>query len=309
MDRLLNALKAIAEPTRLRILVVCGRAELTVSDIVRILGQSQPRVSRHLKLLVDAGLLERHQEGSWARYRLCAEGDIARSLADSVVALIADNEVQITRDLARLQTIRDEHADKAKTYFSKNAEQWEQLRALHIDEAEVDRALAKAILANSVERLIDIGTGTGHVLSTVGPKIGAGVGIDRSPDMLDVARAGLDQAGLFNCQVRQADMNQLPFEDARFDVATVHMVLHFVDEPEIALAEAARVLSPGGRLVVVDFAPHDREELVEKQAHRWLGFSDTRMKDWLEAAGLNAKRPQRLKGGPLTVVLWIAEKP
>lgn len=309
MDTLLTALKAIAEPTRLRILVVCGRAELTVSDIVRILGQSQPRVSRHLKLLVDAGLLERHQEGSWARYRLCAEGGMPRQLADSVIALIAENEVQIARDLSRLQTIRDEQANKAKTYFSQNAEQWAQLRALHIDEAEVDRALSKAVLSTSVDRLIDIGTGTGHVLNTLGTKIGAGVGIDRSPDMLDIARTGLDQAGLFNCQVRQADMNQLPFEDGRFDVATLHMVLHFVDEPGFALAEAARVLSPGGRLVVVDFAPHTLEELVDQQAHVWLGFSDARMDGWLTSAGLKPKRPQRLKGGPLTVVLWVAEKP
>lgn len=309
MDHLLSALKAIAEPTRLRIVALCGRAELTVSDIVGILGQSQPRVSRHLKLLVEAGLLERHQEGSWARYRLTGTDDTARALADAVVGLIPDAEVQIVRDRERLERLRTERVEKARAFFARNAQQWAELRALHIDAAEVDRALVKALSARSIERLIDIGTGTGHVLKLMGPTIGAGVGIDRSPDMLDLARTELDSAGLFNCQVRQADIRQLPFDDGRFDAASLHMVLHFLDDAASAVSEAARVLASGGRLVIVDFAPHDRQDLVETQGHVRLGIADDRMADWLGTAGLVAKRPQRLKGGPLTVVLWIAEKP
>ena len=309
MEPLLAALKAIAEPTRLRIVALCGAAELTVSDIVGILGQSQPRVSRHLKLLVEAGLLERHQEGSWARYRLTGAESTARALAEAVVDLLPETEVQITRDRERLEKLRGERAEKAKAFFAKNAEQWAELRSLHIDEAEVDLALVKALSSRPVDRLLDIGTGTGHVLKLMGPAIGAGVGIDRSPDMLDLARTELDAAGLFNCQVRQADIRQLPFDDRRFDAVSLHMVLHFIDDAEAAISEAARVLAPGGRLVAVDFTPHDRQELVETQGHVRLGIADDRMTAWLGAAGLRAKRPQRLKGGPLTVVLWIAEKP
>ncbi len=307
MDNLLQGLRAAAEPTRLRILGLCAHGELTVSDLVQILGQSQPRVSRHLRLLVDAALLDRHQEGNWAWYRLAthgAGGDLARIIAD----LIPDREPMLTLDLERLEKVKSSRAEQAAEYFRRNAGEWDRIRALHADSAVVDAALRKLLLEAPVRDLLDIGTGTGSVLQLVGGDVTAAVGVDLSREMLQVARANLARDGLSNCQVRQADMYQLPFPAGSFDAVTLHMVLHFADEPARALAEAARVLRPGGRLVVVDFARHAMSELAEQHQHRWLGFPDTDIAAWFAAAGLLPREAVRLEGGPLTVCLWPATR-
>lgn len=308
METLLQGLRAVAEPTRLRILGLCAHGELTVSDLVQILGQSQPRVSRHMRLLVEAGLLERNQEGNWAWYRLATRGSAAE-LARIVADLIPDRDPLLTLDLERFERVKAARAEQAAEYFRRNAGDWDRVRAMHVDGAAIDAALKKLLLDSEVKDLLDIGTGTGSVLKLVGREVGAAIGIDSSREMLQVARANLNRAELGNCQVRQADMYQLPFPAGSFDAVTLHMVLHFAEEPGRVLAEAARVLRPGGRIVVVDFMRHAMTALAEEHRHRWLGFPDSELEGWFAAAGLSAQPPVRLEGTPLTVCLWSAIRP
>jgi len=308
MDPLLNALKAIAEPTRIRILALCLGGELTVSELVRILGQSQPRISRHLKLMTEAGLLERIREGSWVFFRICQAG-IGAETIDRVAPLIPMADDQLRRDRQRLAEVKRDRAEAAAAYFRENAERWNELRSLHVDEAEVEAAIAELLPASGVSSLLDIGTGTARILELFGPEIEKGEGIDLSSAMLAVARANLEQANLGHCRVRHGDLYQLPYQGSGFDAATIHQVLHFVDDQALAVSEAARVLVPGGRLLIVDFAPHALESLRTDNEHRRLGFDTDEVAGWLVLAGLELKATRNLPGDPLTVSLWLAEKP
>ena len=323
MEQLLTALKAAAETTRLRLLVLCAHSDLTVSELTQILWQSQPRVSRHLRLLCEAGLLDRRREGSWAYFRLAQHGpgaELARTLVDG---LPGDDPV-LSLDLERLEAIVDERARRAAAYFRRNAAKWNEIRSLHVDEREVEAALAAQIEAGietgieagaaeaagatgqPVRDLIDIGTGTGRMIEVLGPRVEHAVGVDLSQDMLMVARANLDKARLRNCLVRQGDMYQLPVASASFDAAVIHQVLHFAESPGAVIGEAARVLRPGGKLIVADFESHELEHLREQHLHRWLGFRDADLRDWCESAGLEPAPPVHLKGDPLNVVIWGA---
>jgi ArsR family transcriptional regulator len=307
MQALLNGLRAGAEPTRLRLLGLCAAGEVTVSELTQILGQSQPRVSRHLKLLCDAGLLERLPEGSWVFYRLTRAGE-AGALAQRLVALLPEDDPVLRRDQAGLAAVREQRAQAAAAYFRDNAEHWDAIRSLHIDEGEVERALLATLPPSRVRDLLDIGTGTGRLLELFGKQGVNGVGLDLSREMLAVARANLAKAGIANCYVRQGDMYRLPWNGPSFDAVTIHQVLHFADEPAHAIAEAARVLKPNGRLVIVDFAPHQLDHLRAPHAHRRLGFSDAEIAGWMEEAGLRPEPVTRLPGTQLTVSLWSATK-
>lgn len=307
MDTLLARLRAVAEPTRLRLLSLCADGEMTVSELTRILGQSQPRVSRHLKLLCDAGLIERRPEGSWVFHRLADDGE-GGALGRRIAALVPDDDAQVALDRKRLAEIKQARALRAADYFRANAAAWDSIRSLHVDDAEVERALAQAVPA-AADELLDIGTGTGRMLQLFGDRVARGLGIDTSRDMLAVARANLEAAGLRNCQVRQGDMYGLPLADAGFDIVTIHQVLHYADRPAAVIAEAARVLRPGGRLVIADFAPHDLEHLRDEAAHHRLGFDDAEVAEWCLGAGLRPGPVHRLPGDPLTVVIWRADRP
>jgi ubiquinone/menaquinone biosynthesis C-methylase UbiE len=307
MGELLAALRAVAETTRLRLLVLCAGGELTVSELAQILGQSQPRVSRHLKLLCEAGLLDRFREGSWVFYRL-SSGSAASALSRHLVAACGKADETIALDLQRLAVIKHQRAELASAYFRENAAQWHKIRSLYIDEAEVEAALSEVIAAAAPGDLLDIGTGTGRMIEVLGPTVAHALGIDQSREMLAVARVNLERAGLLNSIVRLADMYQLPLADASFDAVVIHQVLHYADRPAAAIAEAARVLRPNGILVVVDFAPHALEFLREEHAHRRLGFADPDVDDWCRAAGLDPNSPRRLPGDPLTVVIWTARR-
>ena len=309
MDALLAALRAAGEPTRLRLVQLLARGELTVSELVHILGQSQPRISRHLKLLTEAGLLARHPEGSWVFYRLAKNGPGAEVAGHLTALLAAGGDQVLTRDLERLADVKRTRADAAAAYFRRNAESWDKLRSLHIDDREVEKVIARLLPKRGIENLLDLGTGTGRMLELLAPRAERGLGIDLSREMLAVARANLERAGIGHCQVRQADIYQLPFPDRSFDAATIHQVLHFLDEPGDVIAEAARVLAPGARLLVADFAPHDLESLRHDHEHRRLGFEDAEIVSWFAAAGLRHKKTVRLSGKPLTVVVWLAAKP
>lgn len=307
MDQLLSGLRAAAEPTRIRILALCARAELTVSDLTSILGQSQPRVSRHLKVLVEAGLLQRLREGTWAFYRL-ADSGAAADLARALVGFVPDETDVVGRDLERLDTVKKQRADVATAFFRRNAKEWDEIRRLYINDTEVERALLTLLLRGEVRGLLDIGTGTGRILEMLGHEIDRGIGVDLSREMLAVARVNLDRLGLTNCHVRYGDMNQLPLADETFDAVTFHLVLHYAEEPELAIREAARFLDPGGRMVVVDFAPHELIGLKQEHGHRRLGFETDEIKGWFRSAGLSPGRTIQLPGEPLTVCLWSATR-
>ncbi len=305
MAAVLEALRAAAEPTRLRILAICATGEWTVSELTQVLGQSQPRVSRHLKVLAEAGLLERFREGTWVFYRLA---DRDNPVAARLVELLPESS-ELSLDRRRLEEVRAERRRKAQAYFDRQAVGWERVRALTVADDEVDRALLEVVGAEPSSTLLDIGTGTGHVLRTLAPRIGYGLGIDLSFDMLAVARANLEAAGVANCQVRHGDMYQLPVADGAFATAVLHQVLHFAEVPAAAIREASRALAPGGRLFVVDLAPHEDETLRQEFRHRRLGFADAEMQGWFEYAGLETGVVHRLPGKVAATVIWEARRP
>ena len=307
VEGLLAGLRAVAEPTRLRLLVLCAHGELSVTELTQILGQSQPRVSRHLKLLCEAGMLERFREGTHAFYTLSREGEAAR-LAELLVDLVPAGDPTLALDLERHQAIKEARDAAAAKYFRENAARWDSIRSLYIDEAQVEKALLATLPQEGVRDFIDVGTGTGRILELVAPRAERAVGIDLSREMLAVARVHIERAGLRNVNVRHGDMYQLPWPSGSFDAATLHQVLHFADDPAAAIQEVARVLRPGAILAIVDFAPHELEYLRTEHAHRRLGLRDLDMQQWFRAAGLMPLSTTELPGDPLTVMIWSARR-
>ncbi|MCJ2061622.1 metalloregulator ArsR/SmtB family transcription factor [Methylobacterium sp. J-088] len=303
----LGVLRAAAEETRLRILALLVEGELSVSDLTDILGQSQPRISRHLKLLVEAGLVERHREGAWAFFRL---SEARAGLADPLLSGLDRTTPPLSEDRARLDAVRAQRADTAQTFFARLAPKWDELRSLHICETVVEAAVLNALGDRPIGSLIDLGTGTGRMLGLLAPLAGRATGLDSSHAMLSVARANLERQGLSRVDLRQGDIHAPPFARASFDLVVVHQVLHYLDDPARALRGAARLVAPGGRLLVVDFATHELEFLRTGQAHRRLGFSAEQVSGWLAEAGLATITTRDLaprESGQLTVTLWLAQ--
>jgi len=305
VDQLLSGLRAVGEPTRLRLVALCAHGELSVSELTQILSQSQPRVSRHLKLLVEAGLLERFREGAAVYYRLADRTDEA-FLARTVVDLLPDDDSELNRDLQRLDQVKQKRADLARAYFSENAARWSEIRALHVPEAQLETEFVKIVGNEPVADFLDIGTGTGRILELLAAKVERGMGIDVSSEMLTVARTNLEAANLRNVHVRQGDMYNMPVDDQSIDLATLHLVLHYSDDPRQVIEEAARVLRPDGRLVIVDFLTHNEEQLRSEHRHHRLGFDDGEINAWLAHCGLQPSTPVGLRGDPLTVKIWPA---
>ena len=305
----LAALEAAGEETRLRLLALLSEAESTVSELVSILGQSQPRISRHLKLLVDAGLIERHREGAWAFFAIAHRTAVAEFGRD-IVRHLAPSDPTTLADRTRLAAVRNARQTEAERYFTVHARHWDSIRALHVAEERVEQAVLEAVGPAHLHAVLDLGTGTGRMLELLAPRAGRAVGIDGSPAMLNVARTRLDRLAFRNVQLRQGDLYALPVERDGFDLVVIHQVLHYLDDPGRALREAARALRPGGRLIVVDFAPHTEESLREQHAHRRLGFGRAELDILLGAAGLSVEpgrdvAPLGADAGKLTVSLWI----
>lgn len=308
MDALLAALKSAAEPTRLRLLALLSHGEATVSELCRILAQSQPRVSRHLKLLTDGGLVDRFPEGSWVFYRL-ADGPVAANLTRLMLAELDPHDPRLISDRERLEVVRTQRSVNAQAYFKEAAEHWNAIRSLHVDEHEVEQAIQSALGDAPITNMLDVGTGTGRMLELLGPRAGRALGVDISHDMLRIARETLERSSQTHVQARQGDMYRLPSAAASHDLVLVHQVLHFADEPAAVVAEATRVLQPGGRLLIIDFAPHDAEQLRTEHQHRRLGFNEDEVLSWCSSCGLQGAVVARLPGTPLTVLLWLCQKP
>ena len=309
----LAGLKAAAEATRLRILFLLARCELTVKDLTQVLGQSQPRLSRHLKLMHEAGLIERHREGSWVYFRLAGYGREG-GLAGRIIAAFDESDPLFRRDRDRLTALASERSAAAQGYFERIAADWDRLRSLYIDEAKVETVMRTAIGDSHIGVLVDLGTGTGRILELFSDRFERGLGVDVNKAMLSYARTKLEQLGHGGVQVRQGDLYNLSLEDGVADVVVMHQVLHHLNDPAAAIGEAARIMSPGGRLLVVDFAPHDLDFLRDEFAHARLGFADAQVRQWFSDAGLERITHQELspKGDrgteQLTVSLWVASR-
>ncbi|MCR9135617.1 MAG: metalloregulator ArsR/SmtB family transcription factor [Alphaproteobacteria bacterium] len=313
LERTVDVLKAAGEPTRMRLLALLFEGDLTVTDMTDILGQSQPRISRHLKLLTEAGLIERFQEGAWAYFRLIGDGR-SHALARQIISTVSPDDPLLSRDNERLLAVKKARAERAQAYFSRNADSWDELRSLHVSDEQVEAALLELVGKTPFDSMLDLGTGTGRMLQLFSHLYRRGTGVDASRDMLAVARSNLERAEVSHASVRHADILNLPLERGTFDLVTVHQVLHFLQNPEDAIAQAAKMLSPGGRIVIVDFAPHDFEYLHEEHAHLRLGFKADMLSGWLSDAGLNIEKtidlqPDTGGGKNLTVTIWLARDP
>lgn len=304
---LANLFQSLSDPTRLRILALLSRMELSVGELAQLLDQSQPRVSRHVRILADAGVIDRRKEGSWV-FLAVADPRRTKPLLELLAAWTDQvSSAVFEEDSARLEAVRADRAEAAERYFAAHAEVWDSIRSLHVAEREVERAVERALGRRSLGTLVDVGTGTGRMIELFGPRAAQAIGVDRSSEMLRLARAKLESAGV-RSSLRQGDMYALPLADGAADCVIIHQVLHYAHAPAAAIVEAARVLAPGGTLVVVDFAAHEREELRTRDAHLRLGFSDEVMAGWFAAAGVEVDHVEHLEGGELTVTLWRGAK-
>ena len=304
MKQALAQMRAAAEPTRLRLLALCARGAFCVTDLCDLLGQSQPRLSRHLKLLVEAGLLERIPEGSNAYFQVPPTAELAHVL----LARLPEDDPTLAADRRQAVRLAAERARAASEAFRRDGADWDETRALGLPAEAIEAAVLGA-LPGRIGRFLDIGTGTGRLLEYVAPRVDSALGVDASRDMLALARGRLAERGLAGrCAVRLADMYRLPLLDDSFDAVALQMVLHYAEDPAAALAEAARVVKPGGTLVVVDLAAHERSEILERHKHRWPGFDDAALAGWLGEAGCALAEPVTVAGGPLAVRLWPARR-
>lgn len=308
MKLALSIFRALADPTRLRILGLLRAMELSVGELAQVLGQSQPRVSRHVRILADAGLAVRRKEGSWVFLGLGAEGH-TRPVLDAIDSWAEGDDHWAMADIARLAAVRADRQAAAEAYFAAHAEQWDAIRSLYVPESAVEAAIVEMLDAAPLGRLVDLGTGTGRMLELLGGRAHHATGIDRSPEMLRLARAKLAAAGLDHADLRQGDIYALPLDGGSADTVVLHQLLHYAQQPDAAINEAARLLVPGGRILIVDFAAHQREELRTRDAHARLGFDDGQIGGWYAAAGLELQAARALRGGELTVKLWLGARP
>ncbi|MCZ8370143.1 MAG: metalloregulator ArsR/SmtB family transcription factor [Porphyrobacter sp.] len=304
--------KALGDPTRLRIARLLGAMELAVGELAQVLGQSQPRVSRHVGILCDVGLAERRREGSWVFLRQSESDSAVIAAVQDLLALAETSEPAFAAlceaDRRKLAAIREAREAAAETYFARHAGEWDELRALHSADADVETRLAEALSDAPLGHLLDIGTGTGRMAELFAPHAERIVALDKNLEMLRVARAKLQHLPASSIELVQGDFSDLPFADASFDTVILHQVLHFAPDPAPALAEAARVLRGGGRIAIVDFASHDHEELRTRHQHVRLGFSDRQMAELFKAAGFIPAAPTALEGGSLVVKIWTAKR-
>ncbi|MEO1043911.1 MAG: metalloregulator ArsR/SmtB family transcription factor [Pseudomonadota bacterium] len=310
---MLTTFRALADETRLRILLLLQQMELAVGELALVLDQSQPRVSRHVRILVEAGLAERRKEGSWVFLRLkiassgVSSAELLRQLLCQHDFLDPSMAAQRDADIARLEEIRAQRADQAARYFAAHADEWDAIRMLHQPEDKVEAALL-AMLGDDLGDILDVGTGTGRMIELLADRADHATALDKSPEMLRLARAKLEKFGPDQVEWLLGDFYSLPADNDRFDCVVMHQALHYADNPGAVLTEIGRVLAPGGTVAIIDFAPHALEELRSRDAHARLGFADSQMRDFMAAAGITLSESRELKGAPLTIRIWIGSE-
>jgi SAM-dependent methyltransferase len=314
MEPLLAIFRAIGDPSRLRILLLVKGMELAVGEIAHVLQQSQPRVSRHLRILAESGLVERVREGAWVFVRLgpAAISGPALAAINALAAVVSGANDLGAADRARLVQVRADRAAAVDSWFAAHAGEWQQERSLHSSEAAVEAAIHSALGDGRLGDLVDVGTGTGRMIELLGAQATSALGLDRNPEMLRIARNRLDAAGLVAARVQTGDMYHLPLANAGCDTLVLHQVLHYADDPGAVICEAARVLRPGGRLLVIDLMPHDREDLRVERRHLRLGFADDAVLGWMDSSGLAGAVASRLPPecpDELGVTIWLGRKP
>lgn len=292
------------------------KMELAVGELAQILEQSQPRISRHIRILDEADLAERRKEGSWVFLRP------GKTQALETLHRIFRSENVVTSEQAisdeqKLATVRQKRAQMAEQYFAAHAEEWDAIRSLHLPEDKVEQAMLALVKDVHLGHLVDIGTGTGRMVELFGPGAELVTALDNSPEMLRLARAKLlagdsspsGQTALTRkTELKLGDFNRLPLQDGKADSVIMHQVLHYAQHPEAVLTEVSRVLGPGGIILIADFASHDREELRTAHAHARLGFSDDSMERWFRQTGIDLVQSRTLDGGQLTVKIWVGRK-
>ena len=300
--------QALADPVRIRILYLLQEMELSVGELAQTLAQGQPKISKHLKVLIECGLVDRRKEGNWVFLRLGASALVSPvfALLDRWAGVHGRNP-WLAADVTRLTAINAERSAEAEAYFEAHAAEWDRLRALHVATEDVDEAILRTIGDHRIGELVDIGTGIGTMIHLLADRADYMIGIDRSPEMLRFGRAKLLRDGVTNAELRQGDMHALDLHSSSADTAVLHQVLHYARRPAAVIAEVARILKPTGKLIVVDVASHDREELRREHAHARLGFGDEEVLEFMRAAQLNGRVVDHLTGGALTVTVWSAE--
>jgi ArsR family transcriptional regulator len=291
-DALQKVFKTLADSTRVRILALLEREELAVQELMEVLGMAQSRVSRHLGILREAGLLRDRRDGTYVFYRFAAprEGPWRDAWELARREMAADTAAQ--RDAAALVRVVEARASRIKSFFDSVGPEWDALRRLLNDDALRARAIAHLAPPDLV--VCDVGTGTGILareLARLGMRV---VAVDNAPRRLEAAREGLAKDGITTVELRGGDAQALPLADAEVDAAFAHMVLHYVPQPGEAIREMARVVRPGGRVVLVDFVRHEAEWMRDELGVLWLGFASDEIESWFSAAGLHHPRLEHL---------------
>ncbi|HZV83046.1 MAG TPA: metalloregulator ArsR/SmtB family transcription factor [Geobacteraceae bacterium] len=290
---MLDILKALADPCRLRLVAVLLRGEFTVQELTAIMGMGQSKVSWHLKILVDAGILAVKRQGTWSYYRVGGESEFFTVILPALERGLAELPER-ERDLAAVATILEERRRRSQEFFDRHARQWDDLARTLLPVPDYrEKLLAMVPTGGSV---VEVGVGTGGLLPALAARGGRIIGVDHSPAMLEEARRRLSMAGIAGIELRLGEMNHLPLPDGSIDCILLNMVLHHAAAPAEVLSGIRRVLAPGGTLVLADLARHEREVAREQLADQWLGFEESELTAWLMGAGFSAVACERIEG-------------
>lgn len=291
-----RAFKTLSDPTRVRVLALLEREELVVQELMEILQMAQSRVSGHLRILREAGLLADRRQGTYVFYRFPpAPRGAWRDCWQLLRRTLADDEV-VTQDLRALDAVVQSRASRARAFFDARAPEWDALRSIFNDEALRARAIAQLVPEGMC--VAEVGTGTGVLaleLARQGIRV---IAIDHSPAMLDATRAKLEESRIPGVELRQGEASRLPIGDAEVDAAMAHMVLRYLPAPLRAILELSRVTRPGGRVVISDFVYHEFEWMRKELGVQWLGFQQQELEEWFRIAGLQDLRYETYAASP-----------
>ncbi len=279
---MLETLKALADPCRLRLTAVLLSGEFTVQELTRIMDMGQSRISRHLKILTEAGVLTVKRQGTWSYYRAgeeCRFFSAIRPAFERELEMLTER----SRDMAAVAEVLEERRRRSQEFFDRHARQWDDLARTLLPVPEYHKRLIKQVPEGVT--LLEIGIGTGALLIELAARAANVIGVDHSPAMLEEARRRLANDGVSSVELRLGEMSHLPLSDGSVGCVVANMVLHHAADPAAVLAEIRRVLVPGGVLLLADLARHEREAAREQLADQWLGFEENELTDWLKLAG------------------------